>query len=50
MSEDLVNRAASESKNLLVIEGANHMELYDGQNYVGEAVAALVPFFDKYMS
>lgn len=47
MSEDLVNRAASEKKNLHIVEGANHMELYDGQKFVGEAVDALVPFFKE---
>ena len=47
MSEDLVNRAASEKKNLHIVEGANHMELYDGKKFVGEAVDALVPFFKE---
>lgn len=45
MSEDLYERAASADKSLHVVEGANHMELYDGANEVAEAVNALGPFF-----
>lgn len=47
MSEDLISRAASENKKLYIIEGANHMELYDGQKYIDEAVSVLVPFFKE---
>ena len=45
MSEDLVARAASVDKTLYVVEGANHMELYDGEKEVAEAVSQLAPFF-----
>lgn len=45
MSEDLINRAASTDKQLYVVEGANHMSLYDKLNFVDETVAQLVPFF-----
>ncbi|GGO56966.1 hypothetical protein SAMN05444398_10616 [Roseovarius pacificus] len=45
MSDDLIARAASADKTLHVVEGANHMELYDGETYVAEAVSVLSPFF-----
>lgn len=45
MSDDLIERAASADKTLYVIEGANHMSLYDVPKYVDEAVSQLVPFF-----
>ncbi|WP_212311583.1 alpha/beta hydrolase [Agrobacterium tumefaciens] len=45
MSDDLLRRAASSDKQLHVVEGANHMELYDGETYVDEAVSVLAPFF-----
>ena len=44
MSEDLLERAASGDKTLHVVEGANHMSLYDVPRYVDEAVAQLAPF------
>ncbi|MBC9251576.1 hypothetical protein A9179_14990 [Pseudomonas alcaligenes] len=44
MSDDLLARAASTDKQMHVIEGANHMSLYDKQPYVNEAVAALAQF------
>lgn len=46
MSEDLLARAASGDRALHVVEGANHMELYDGEAYVNEAVGQLAPFFN----
>lgn len=45
MSDDLLKRAASRDKALHVVEGANHMELYDGEKHVDEAVSVLAPFF-----
>lgn len=45
MSDDLLARAASTDKTLHVVEGANHMSLYDGEAYVAEAVSVLAPFF-----
>ncbi|WP_025778269.1 alpha/beta hydrolase [Brevibacterium sp. VCM10] len=45
MSDDLYERAASADKASHVIEGANHMELYDGEKEVAEAVSKLGPFF-----
>lgn len=45
MSDDLLERAASTDKTLHVVEGANHMSLYDEPRYVDEAVAKLASFF-----
>jgi hypothetical protein len=45
MSDDLYKRAASIRKNFHVVEGANHMSLYDLPKYVDEAVSVLAPFF-----
>ncbi|BEJ49231.1 alpha/beta hydrolase [Aeromonas dhakensis] len=45
MSDDLLARAASTDKTLHVVEGANHMSLYDVPRYVDEAVAKLAPLF-----
>ncbi|GAA1543765.1 alpha/beta hydrolase [Nocardioides humi] len=45
MSDDLYERAASTDKSFHVVEGANHMELYDGEKEVAEAVSKLGPFF-----
>ena len=45
MSDDLLARAASTDKTLHVVEGANHMSLYDVPHHVDEAVAKLAPFF-----
>lgn len=47
MSDDLLERAASADKRKYSIEGANHMSLYDRENYVNEAVGQLVPFFQQ---
>ena len=47
MSDDLVKRAASADKKLHVIEGANHMDLYDGKPQIEEAVRVLAPFFQR---
>jgi len=45
MSDDLISRAASADKTKYVVEGANHMTLYDGEKEVNEAVGQLAPFF-----
>jgi len=47
MSDDLFNRAASKDKNLHLVEGANHMSLYDIPKYVDEAVTVLSVFFSR---
>lgn len=50
MSDDLFDRAASTDKAFHVVEGANHMDLYDGQKFVNEAVSVLAPFFTNKLS
>ncbi|HFX6225362.1 alpha/beta hydrolase [Acinetobacter nosocomialis] len=45
MSEDLIQRAASQDKTLHIVEGANHMEFYDIPQYVNEASNVLADFF-----
>lgn len=50
MSDDLFDRAASTDKAFHVVEGANHMDLYDGQKFVDEAVSVLAPFFTAKLS
>jgi fermentation-respiration switch protein FrsA (DUF1100 family) len=45
MSDDLMKRAASSKKNMHIVDGANHMSLYDVPRHVDEAVSKLVPFF-----
>lgn len=47
MSDDLMKRAASADKKMHIVEGANHMSLYDVPKYVDEAVSVLAPFFQK---
>jgi len=47
MSDDLIARAASKDKAIHIVEGANHMSLYDIPQYVDEAVSVLVPSFKK---
>ncbi len=45
MSDDLYERAASTDTSHHVVDGANHMDLYDGEKEVAEAVSKLGPFF-----
>ncbi|NIF07113.1 alpha/beta hydrolase [Chryseobacterium sp. Tr-659] len=47
MSDDLLERAASSDKKKYLVEGANHMSLYDRENYVNEATGQLVSFFHE---
>lgn len=47
MSDDLYERAASSDKKFHVVQGANHMSLYDIPQYVNEAVSVLTPFFKE---
>ncbi len=42
MSDDLYDRASSRDKRYHIVEGANHMDLYDGKVYVAEAISVLV--------
>ncbi|MGD9477729.1 alpha/beta hydrolase [Shinella sp. G-2] len=50
MSDDLFDRAASTDKQFHIVEGANHMDLYDGRKFVNEAVSVLAPFFRTKLS
>jgi hypothetical protein len=45
MSDDLYKRAASTKKNFHVIEGSNHMQLYDVPKYADESASVLALFF-----
>lgn len=45
MSDDLFARAASKDKRFHVVEGANHMDLYDGTKEIADAVGVLARFF-----
>jgi uncharacterized protein len=47
MSDDLFKRAASKDKHFHVVEGSNHMQLYDIPKFVDEAVSVLAPFFSR---
>lgn len=47
MSDDLIERAASTDKEMYVVQGANHMNLYDGEAEIAEAINALAPFFNR---
>lgn len=47
MSDDLLVRAASKDKTLHIIDGANHMSLYDVPKYVDEAISVLATFFQS---
>ena len=49
MSDSLMERAASSDKAMHIVEGANHMSLYDGEAEIGEAVSVLAPFFQSKM-
>lgn len=47
MSDDLMARAATSDKSMHVIEGANHMDLYDGEAEITNAMRALETFFNR---
>lgn len=44
-SKVLLEKAASTDKSLHIVEGAGHMDLYDGASPVAEALSKLVPFY-----
>ena len=46
---ELYGRAASKDKELKVLEGVTHYELYDQPEASGEALKAAVPFFHKHL-
>ncbi len=47
MSDDLMERAATSDKTMHVIDGANHMDLYDGEAEITNAMSALETFFNR---
>jgi uncharacterized protein len=47
MSDDLFKRAASKDKHLHVMQGSNHMKMYDVPKYVDDAASVLGPFFER---
>lgn len=47
MSDDLMKRAGTVDKQLYIVQGSNHMKLYDIPQYVDEAAAQLIAFFQK---
>ena len=42
---EIIGRAASKKKELVVLEGWSHYDLYDRQEPVGQALAKLIPFY-----
>lgn len=49
MSEELYRRAASNDKDLLIVEGGTHMGMYDQPHLVTATLKKLVPFYSKYL-
>jgi len=47
--QEIYGRAASRHKELVVVEGASHYELYDQPGPVGKALGKLVPFFKQHL-
>lgn len=47
LSERAINRAATSDKELFVIEGATHVDLYDRKPYVNQAIDKLAMFFSE---
>ncbi|QGA57085.1 alpha/beta hydrolase [Brucella sp. 2280] len=46
---ELFDRARSQTKNLFIVPGATHYDLYDKPEYVDQAVARLKEFFSEYL-
>ncbi|WP_406946912.1 alpha/beta hydrolase [Klebsiella quasivariicola] len=46
---ELYQRAASKHKDLLVLDGASHFDLYDKPEYVDQAVSKLTTFYKTYL-
>ncbi|MCQ6498204.1 hypothetical protein, partial [Vibrio parahaemolyticus] len=47
MSDDLMERGACTDNLMYVVDGAIHMDLYDGETPIAEALGALAPFFPR---
>ncbi|ENX35660.1 hypothetical protein F889_00735 [Acinetobacter colistiniresistens] len=46
---ELYNKAAAKDKNIFVVEGASHYELYDQPEPVAKALEVVIPFFQKHL-
>ena len=46
-SQELIKKAASKNKELFIVKGATHMDLYDIPKYVDQAVVKMTTFFVK---
>lgn len=46
---EVIRRAASKQKELLVLENTSHYELYDQPEPVAKALAKAIPFFKEYL-
>lgn len=46
---EIIRRAASKDKELVIVEGYSHYDLYDRPEPVAQALAKLVPFFKKHL-
>ena len=44
---ELYNKATSKSKNIYVVKGSSHYDLYDKPKATSEALSQLIPFFKK---
>ncbi|MEB2401833.1 MAG: alpha/beta hydrolase [Alcaligenaceae bacterium] len=44
---EIIGRAASRKKELVVVEGCSHYDLYDQPEPVGQALARLIPFYQE---
>lgn len=49
MSEDIYNRACSRDKNIHIVAGANHMQLYDIPRYLDETSSVIISFFQRHL-
>lgn len=47
---EIYGRAASTAKEMVVVAGHSHYELYDQPKPVGEALAKLIPFFQQHLA
>ncbi len=46
---ELYSKAASKDKNLFVVKGASHYDLYDQPEPVAQALEKIIPFFQKHL-
>lgn len=49
VSERAINRAASKVKELYLIDGATHIDMYDRQPYVDEAIGKMTSFLKEHL-